>query len=164
MTTDEKITQLEEYIVAYQGAHYRLAYSYVKNQQNALDIVQDAIVKALKSIHRLEEIAYLHTWFYRILMNTAIDYLRRHKRMIPSDDALFAREQSTPANPDLHMDLWEALNQLSVEQKTIIILRFFEDMKLQDIAKVLDLNVNTVKARLYATLKKLRIQMEEYHE
>lgn len=162
MTTSEKIKKLEHYILTYQGAHYRLAFSYVKNEQNALDIVQDAIVKALKSINRLQEIDYLHTWFYRILMNTAIDFIRKHKKITLVED--FPLEQDEPVNADLHMDLFKALETLTIEQKTLIVLRFFEDMKIQDIARVLDENINTVKARLYTTLKKLRIELEEYDD
>lgn len=162
MTTSEKIKKLEHYILTHQGAHYRLAFSYVKNEQNALDIVQDAIVKALKSINRLQEIDYLHTWFYRILMNTAIDFIRKHKKITLVED--FPLAQDKPVNADLHMDLFKALETLTIEQKTLIVLRFFEDMKIQDIARVLDENINTVKARLYTTLKKLRIELEEYDD
>ena len=70
MTKNEKFELVENFIVENREAHYRLAYSYVRNKENALDIVQDAILKALSSIDRLEEIAYLKTWFYRIIVNT----------------------------------------------------------------------------------------------
>ena len=59
------------------------------------------------------------------------------------------------------LDLKKALNRLEPENRTVIILRYFEDMKIEDIALVVDENVNTVKARLYRSLKKLRIQLDD---
>ncbi|MET0958889.1 MAG: sigma factor, partial [Psychrobacillus psychrotolerans] len=70
MTKSEKFQLVENYIVENQNAHYRLAYSYVKNKESALDIIQESIMKALNSIDSLEQIQYLKTWFYRILINT----------------------------------------------------------------------------------------------
>ena len=59
------------------------------------------------------------------------------------------------------LDLKKALNRLEPENRTVIILRYFEDMKIEDIALVVDENVNTVKTRLYRSLKKLRIQLDD---
>lgn len=61
--------------------------------------------------------------------------------------------------PDI--DLYEAIDHLAPKQKTLIILRFFEDMKIEDIAMTLGVNSNTIKTRLYTALKKLRSNMEE---
>lgn len=161
MTKSEKFQLVENYIVENQNAHYRLAYSYVKNKESALDIIQDSIMKALKSIDSLEQIEYLKTWFYRILINTSIDFIHKNKRMVVvEDDVLDFHLPSHEMDiPDI--DLYEAIDHLAPEQKTLIILRFFEDMKIEDIAKMLSVNQNTVKTRLYAALRKLRTNMEE---
>ena len=58
MTKDEKFELVERYIVENQQTYYRLAYSYVKNKENALDIVQESVLKALRSIDRLDEVNY----------------------------------------------------------------------------------------------------------
>ena len=86
MTKSEKFQLVENYIVENQNAHYRLAYSYVKNKESALDIIQESIMKALKSIDSLEQIQYLKTWFYRILINTSIDFINKNKRMVVLED------------------------------------------------------------------------------
>ncbi len=86
MTKSEKFQLVENYIVENQNAHYRLAYSYVKNKESALDIIQESIMKALKSIDSLEQIQYLKTWFYRILINTSIDFINKNKRMVVVED------------------------------------------------------------------------------
>jgi len=161
MTKSEKFQLVENYIIENQHAHYRLAYSYVKNKESSLDIIQDSILKALKSIDSLEHIQYLKTWFYRILINTSIDFMHKNKRMIVVEDEILdfhlpAEEMEVP-----DIDLYEAIDHLSPSQKTLIILRFFEDMKIEDIAKTLNVNQNTVKTRLYSTLRKLRSNMEK---
>ncbi|MEK3979903.1 sigma-70 family RNA polymerase sigma factor [Psychrobacillus sp. FSL K6-2836] len=161
MTKSEKFQQVENYIVENQHAHYRLAYSYVKNKESALDIIQDSIMKALRSIDSLEQTQYLKTWFYRILINTSIDFIHKNKRMVVVEDEVldFHLPSQEMDVPDI--DLYEAIDHLTPEQKTLIILRFFEDMKIEDIAKMLGVNQNTIKTRLYAALRKLRTNMEE---
>ena len=159
MTRNEKFRLVEAYIVDYREAHYRLAYSYVRNKENALDIIQEAIFKALKSIDFLEEIAYLKTWFYRIVINTSIDFIRKHSRVTFMDDDILPLHLPNLEDELIDMDLQKAIDQLPLHYKTVIILRFFEDMKLDDIATITAVNVNTVKTRLYSALKKLRVDI-----
>ncbi len=161
MTKKDKFELVEKFIIENRETHYRLAYSYVRNKENALDIVQDSIFKALKSIDRLEEITYLKTWFYRILINTSIDFIRKHQRITVMDDEILSVHLPKLEDEMTDMDLQEAIDQLPPKYKTLIILRFFEDLKLEEIAAVTDQNVNTVKTRLYSALKKLRIEVGE---
>lgn len=161
MTKNEKFELVENFIVENREAHYRLAYSYVRNKENALDIVQDAILKALSSINRLEETAYLKTWFYRIIVNTSIDFIRKHQRITVMDDDILSIHLPQLEDDIIDMDLQDAIDQLPPKYRSLIILRFFEDLKIDEIAVVMDENVNTIKTRLYAALKKLRIEVGE---
>ncbi|QFG00580.1 RNA polymerase subunit sigma-70 [Psychrobacillus glaciei] len=161
MTKKEKFQLVENYIVENQNAHYRLAFSYVKNKESALDIIQESIMKALRSIDSLEEIHYLKTWFYRILINTSIDLIHKNKRVIVVEDNVLDFHLPVHENEIPDIDLYEAVDHLPPVYKTIIILRFFEDMKIEDIATTLGENTNTIKTRLYAALRKLRSNMEE---
>lgn len=161
MTKIDKLKLLESFITEHQEAHYRLAYSYVRNKENALDIVQDSILKALRSIDRLEEINYLKTWFYRIIVNTSIDFIRKHRRITVMDDDILVVHLPQLEDEMTDMDLREAIDQLPPKYKTLIILRFFEDLKIDEIAEITGHNVNTVKTRLYRALKKLRIEVGE---
>ena len=146
---------LVDYITAGQADFYRLAYSYVKNRDAALDVVQESIVKALTKIDSLREPAYLRTWFYRILLNESMNYFRRGRRLVP-----FPEQQEEPAAPDPdvgeRLDLYDAIDRLSLQEQAVIRLRFFEDMKLEEIAQATGANLNTVKSRLYKSLRKLR--------
>ncbi|MFJ5770633.1 RNA polymerase sigma factor [Psychrobacillus sp. NPDC093180] len=161
MTNKEKFQLVENYIIEHQNDYYRLAFSYVKNKENALDIIQDSIFKALNSIDRLEEERYIKTWFYRIVVNTAIDFIRKHGRMQAMDDDIL--HTFLPEQHDLEKDydLYEAIDHLNEPYKTIIVLRFFEDLKIDEIAEIQHENSNTIKTRLYTALRKLRINMEE---
>ncbi len=161
MTKNEKFKLVEQFIVDNREAHYRLAYSYVRNKENALDIVQDAIVKALHSVDRLDEPAYMKTWFYRIVVNTAIDFIRKHQRVTVMDDVILDSFLPQLEDDITDIDLQNAIDQLPPKYKSLIILRFFEDLKIDEIAEVTGDNVNTVKTRLYAALKKLRIEIGE---
>ncbi|MGG3509025.1 RNA polymerase sigma factor [Paenibacillus lautus] len=138
---------------------YLFAFSYVKNAENALDIVQDSIHKALLSSETLKSEGSMKSWFYRIVMNTSLDFLRKHKRIQLVDDKTL--ELHTPSNEDVYhdIDLEKALDELPYAFRTVVILRYFEDMKIEEIAEVLNENISTVKSRLYKALRKLRIQM-----
>ncbi|MCJ8013460.1 sigma-70 family RNA polymerase sigma factor [Paenibacillus sp. KQZ6P-2] len=138
---------------------YRFAFSYVKNAENALDIVQDSIHKALLSSYSIQSEVAMKSWFYRIVMNTSIDFLRKQKRIQLVDDQTL--ELHIPSNEDVYqdIDLEKALEELPYAFRTVIILRYFEDMKIEEIAEVLNENLSTVKSRLYKALRILRIQM-----
>lgn len=140
---------------------YRLAYSYVKNSEDALDIVQDSIHKAIRSIHSLQDMSMLKSWFYRIVVNTSLDFLRKHKRVSIVDDETMEMLSHGKEDHYENIDLERALEQLPPEYKSIIILRYFEDLKIDEVADVLNENVNTIKTRLYKALKLLRIEMQD---
>ena len=76
---------LADYVRKNQNRFYRLAYSFMHNSDDAMDVVQDAVVKAFEKQDTLKDIETLQTWFYRILVNTSIDSLRRRKRVVYTD-------------------------------------------------------------------------------
>lgn len=147
---------LADHIVAGQADFYRLAYSYVKNRDAALDVVQESVVKALSKVDSLREPAYLKTWFYRILLNESMNYFRHNRSLISWDEALHDRAAPPARDPGERLDLYNAIERLSGAEQAVIRLRFFEDLKLEEIAQVTNTNLNTVKSRLYKSLKKLR--------
>ena len=139
--------------------YYRLAYSYMRNENDALDVVQESAYRAIRDCRKVRNKDYLSTWIYRIVVNTALDMLRRKKK-----------ENITEELPEIpvedqyqDLELRTVLNQLDDKSRTIILLRYFEDLKLEDIADTVGDNLNTVKARLYRSLKKLRLNLEAEH-
>lgn len=136
--------------------YYRLAYSYMKSEQDALDVVQESAYKAIRDCGQVKEQRYIGTWLYRIVVNTALDALRRRGREVALEEWQENSWQPSYAG----LELWEILDQLDEKERTVVVLRYFHDLKLEDIAGILGENVNTVKARLYRTLKKMRMELE----
>ena len=147
--------QLNAYIVSHQEDFYRLAFSYVKNRDAALDVVQESIVRALSKSDSLRQPEYLKTWFYRILLNESMNHYRRNKRLVPLEDSV-ADGPAPAGDPAERLDLYAAIDRLDPKERAIIRLRFFEDMKLEEISRITGVNLNTVKSRLYKSLRKLR--------
>lgn len=151
------IAQVEDFILASYESMYRLAYSYVRNENDAMDIVQESAYKAIKSASLLREPEYMKTWLWKIVINTALDLIRKHQYECSCENI------TEPAVEDHYSDFdtIEALKILNEKERAVIILRFFEDKKIQDIAKILNLNTNTIKSILYRSLKKLKIELTE---
>ncbi|WP_339317139.1 sigma-70 family RNA polymerase sigma factor [Paenibacillus sp. FSL R10-2734] len=140
---------------------YRLAYSYVKNKEDALDVVQESIYKALSSIGLLKNPESVKSWLFRIVVTTSLDFLRKHKRVQPIDDE--ALDYFIPGAEDVYpdFDLERTLDDLPLKYRNVIVLRYIEDLKIEEVAEILNENVNTVKTRLYQALQLLRVTMQE---
>ncbi|MEK3943962.1 RNA polymerase sigma factor [Paenibacillus sp. FSL H3-0310] len=140
---------------------YRLAYSYVKNKEDALDIVQDSIYKAMTRMDLLKDHDAVKSWFYRIVVNTSLDFLRRNKKIQTMEPEII--ETYSPAVEDSYtdMDLKRTLEELPAKYRSVIVLRYFEDMKINEVAEVLNENTNTIKTRLYQALQLLRVKLND---
>lgn len=149
--------ETEKILLENYDKYYRLAYSYMKTEQDALDAVQESAYKAIRDCGRVKEKKYIGTWIYRIVVNTALDALRRRGRETSLEEG-WREESWQPSHEGL--ELREILDRLDEKEKTVVVLRYFHDLKLEDIAKISGENVNTVKARLYRTLKKMKLELE----
>lgn len=148
---------LINYVKDNQEKLYRIAFSYSKNEEAALDIVQEAITKALKNMNKLREEQYVKSWFYRILINESLDYVKKNKKILTCELEEIENKINWSDNINVEgIDIYKHVQNLNDKLKTVILLRFFEDMKIEDIAKVTKTNVNTVKSRLYRGLEELR--------
>ena len=96
-------------------------------------------------------------WIYRILVNESLAYLRRNKKLVFLDE--FPDRPGQQEDLGEKMDVYRAVDHLEPKLKTIVILRYFEDLKLEEIAQATGANLNTVKARLYRALKKMREEL-----
>lgn len=155
MTKEETLTA---FLVETQARSYRLAYSVLHDREEALDAVQAAACRALERQDGLRDVGAVKTWFTRILMNVCNDLLRQRSRLVPfpEDGPEPGREDPEPADESLA----RRVDALPAEVGTVIRLRFYEELTLKEIGEVTGQNVNTVKSRLYAGLRKLRVAME----
>lgn len=137
--------------------YFRLAYSYVHNDDDAADIVQNGAYKAIKNSSSLKEESYAATWLYRIMLNETFTFFKQRK--IESIDSVTEEPGSEDSYEDI--DLKRALERLTEEERMIVELKYFEELKLEEIAAIMDENVNTIKSRLYRSIRKLKIQLED---
>lgn len=161
-----KKAPLTEKLIAFiednQEKFYRIAFGYMKNREDALDIVHDAIVKGIEKCYTIRDSRYMETWFYRILINECIGSLRKSRKITYVEDiGEFSRLVSGNKDSDTNIDLYSALDKLPPKLKSVVILRFFENMKLEEIAQITSANLSTVKSRLYKALRMLRTDMED---
>lgn len=158
---EEKVEQL---LLDNYDRYYRLAFSYVHNSYDAGDIVQNGAYKAIRNSGSLKNQEYAATWLYRIMLNEIYDFY--HQKKAISIEALEESGEAEPSAMDTYQDfdLRAALDALSLEDKLVVELKYFEDMKLDEIAEILNENLSTVKSRLYRGLKKLRVRLSEKEE
>lgn len=149
--------QVEQVLCQSYDKLYRLAYSYVQNEADALDIVQESAYKVIRQYRQVKEHAFLSTWIYRIVIHTSLDVLRKRKKenLLPMDV-----EPEYEAHYE-DMDVMQALATLEEKDRTVLVLRYFEEWKIADIAKLLEENQSTIKSRLYRALKKCKIVLTE---
>ncbi len=148
---------IEQIILEQYNQYYRLAYSYVHNEADAFDIVQNGVYKALRGSRTLKKTAYAQTWVYRIMLNECFRQLKQPRNFSYEmmQGELGMELSCTEENCD-RIDLERALDSLAKKDKAVVLLRYFEDKKLEEIAEILNENVSTVKSRLYRSMKKLR--------
>ena len=145
-----------------QNKLYRLAYRYVKNKEDALDITHNAVVIALQKYPSLREEQYLETWLCRIVINESLAFLKRAKRTISFEEIKNPQKEAARERFEEKIDLQQAIERLPLQLQTIIILRFFEGYKIEEVAEITDTNLSTTKSRLYKALDLMKKGMEGY--
>ncbi len=154
----ESLELLKDYILSEQNKFYRVAYSYTKNNDDAADVVQEAICKSIAKVNTLNNPESVKTWFYRILINESLNYIRKSKRIV-LDEELIENISYEDKDVSESYSMLQAIYKLEPRLRTIIILKYYEEMKLTEIASITKSNLNTVKSRLYRALKLLKISM-----
>lgn len=149
------------YILENQEKFYRLAFSYVRDKDSALDVVQNAICRGLEKCCDLKNQDALKTWFYRIVVNESLQYIRKNRReMISPDGELPEQVYKEPAY-DREREVYEEVQKLPEPMRTVVVLHFYEELTLKQISEITDTNLNTVKSRLYSALNKMEKSLKE---
>ena len=153
----EKI--FEEYIKGNKEKLYKISYVYLKNKDDAMDVIHESIVKAYKKLDNIKDLNNIDKWFIRLLINTSIDYIRKNSKMILMEDKDMevlinkSKEQGDGFNL-----LIENLNE---ELRLIIILKYFHGYKISEISEILNLKESQVKNKIHKALNLLRKEIEE---
>ncbi|PKR85635.1 RNA polymerase [Heyndrickxia camelliae] len=143
----------------YQQDIYRMAFTYVKNSEDALDIVQDVAYKCLKNIDTLKEKKYFKTWLLKITINCSLDLLRRSNKIVAIESTDLEKHQdilNTKVDVPLMLSLNDILEKLNETEKTVILLKYFQEYTFQEISLFMSLPLSTVKTITYRALGKLK--------
>lgn len=151
----------EKLLLQYKSYLYKVAYTYVKDKQVALDILQETSFKAWLNIHTLKDEEKFKPWITKILVNTALNYIKKESKVIYMEDEnpIIYSEKSISIEEKL--DLYDAIDLLKPKYKTVIILKYFDDMKIEDISYVLSIPENTVKSHLKRAKESLSSILKE---
>lgn len=152
-------------VEAYQIYLYKTAFLYVKNEQDALDAVQNCVMKGMVAIEKLREPAFFKTWLTKILIN---NIYREKEKSVPIISLEEYQEKATESTCSMEerIDLYQAVDLLRPVYKTVIILYFFSGMKIKEIAEIMDIPEGTVKGYMARAKKELKqsLQEEAYHD
>ncbi|GGE81057.1 sigma-70 family RNA polymerase sigma factor [Priestia taiwanensis] len=150
----------EQLISMHQERLYRTAYMYVQNKEDALDVIQETVYKAYMSIEQLKKPEYFLTWLTRILIHHAYQVLNEKKKVMNIQEM---QEENIPKgmSDELHrveqnMDLKDAIMQLDENYQTVILLYYYYDLPISQIAWQLSVPEGTVKTYLHRARKRLR--------
>jgi len=152
---------------------YLTALGFTGNSEDARDLSQDAFVKAFQARHQFDRERPFYPWFYRILKNHCLNFLKRVRKNtepLYHDDALnnerFRTDRPTPLEQlekDERVRLTQAaIEQLSVEHREVIILKNFRGLSYREIAAELDIPIGTIMSRLYYARKMLKEIITEW--
>ncbi len=167
----------DRFVGRFQRRFYRIAVRYLRDQEYALDAVQEAFVKIYHARARWEPRAQPFTWAYRIVANHCIDLLRKQGKAVTeslddeegsvsrtlADPAAMSPERATSLK-ELGEVLQRALAELPAPQREILVLRHFEELSLQEIAELKECPLGTVKSALHRATRSLKLRLEGVEE
>ena len=168
-------------VTRYQRKVFSIAFSMVRDKEEAMDLSQEAFFKVFKYVHNFQGTSSFYTWLYRIVVNLCIDYIRKHSRMstVDYDDQLKKSSKvegdenilpsllgTNPAKMYARKELIEqiqlGLEKLSDIHRLAITLREIEGLSYSEIADVMQVSKGTVMSRLYHARKNLQLFLMDY--
>jgi RNA polymerase sigma-70 factor (ECF subfamily) len=157
----ERAADVGSLVMARIGDAYRLARAILLDDTEAEDAVQEAALVAWRRFGSLRDPASFDAWFDRILVNQCRDQLRRRKRavQVASPPVGFEPAAGAPPENEWDADLERALAALDVEHRTVVVLRYWQDRTVDDIAARLGIPAGTVKSRLHNAMRSLRASL-----
>ena len=166
----------EELVARHRDKIYARAYSMMRNEEDALDLSQEAWVKGWQRLKQFQGEASFTTWMTRITINLCLDELRKQKRrraesVEEMDEESGGVERQMPAvtiNPterlergELRQRIDKALGQLSYAHRTVLVLHEFEGLEYKEVAKAMECSIGTVMSRLFYARRKMAVLLAD---
>ncbi|HWO40385.1 MAG TPA: sigma-70 family RNA polymerase sigma factor [Candidatus Eisenbacteria bacterium] len=160
----------------YMERAYRIALDFTHDPEEAKDLSQDAFLRAFSRIKQFDGRSTFYTWFYRLVVNICLDYMRRKKKVVwerlewSPDEGVERRElMDTVSSPDAvaiageaQRKVDEALEAMPKRQRTVFLLRNQQGLSISDIAKAMETTEGTVRVYLHRAVAALRQSLVEY--
>ena len=140
-------------IKSYEKDLYKVAIAMTKNEDDALDCIQEAILQAYISIKDLRQDEYFKTWLIKILINKCNALLKKNKKILNLDVSITENDKVEQSEK---LELKDSINNLDSDSKIIVILYYYEDMSIKDISESLNIPQGTIKSRLSRARSKLK--------
>ncbi|GAB5564372.1 MAG: RNA polymerase sigma factor [Winogradskyella sp.] len=155
----------------YKDLVYTLAIRMLKNREEAEEIAQDTFIKVFKSLDKFKGDSKFSTWIYRVAYNTCLDAIKKNKKHqndVAIDEYTFNKLDTIDnaleniIKEERSVLIKNCINKLPEESSVILTLFYFEELSLDEISKVINIEANTVKVKLFRARKKLAVILEEY--
>lgn len=148
---------------------YQTAFYILKNEQDAMDASQEALIRIYNKINTYQEKAKFTTWVQRIVTNICIDHCRKKRETVSIDEHSIpiedkANVEGEVVRIDMAKEIKKAIELLPDHQRTVIILRYVQDLSYHEIADTLQLPLNTVKSHLYRARQQLQGLLQDYQK
>ncbi len=164
---------IEMLVRQYETGVFKFALSIVGNEADASEIAQETFIAALKSLKTYQEKKTFKAWLYTIALNLSRSHLRKRKiieRLKSTVSGIFrveTQKQATPEDRVIQTEketaVWDELNKLDERHRTAIVLRYFHELSISEIAEIMSLNEGTVHSRLHTARERLKDALQSLH-
>jgi len=159
MITDDEFVSL---VSKQQEPLYRIAFHYLGNEHDALEMVSETVYKAYRSRKTLKDRKLFNTWITRILINSCLNQIKRNRKtVLLDDDTLESFEDNNCISIEDSVSVDRALSLLRDEYRTVLLLRYYQGLSIKEAASVLNIPENTVKTHTDRALRQLRKILKE---
>ena len=132
----------------YESSMYAFAFGLVKNDADAGDILQEAILKAYCNFHSLRDKNKFKSWMMRIIHNTAMDYFNKNKKIVFLDEVEELDDKSYSLDKETEMTVWDAVRRLKLPYRAVVILYYYENYSILQISEITSTSAITVRKQL----------------
>lgn len=158
------IEAFDQLMQHHQNQVYHIAYSYTKNEDQAMDVTQNVFLKVYENLSKFQSRSRFKTWLLRIAYNESNNWIKKNQRDISSSDPdIFASDSDQESNylvQEHRTIMLQSLYQLNTKYRLAVVLRYFENYSIREISEVLKCSEGVVKNMLFRSLQKLKAKLQ----
>lgn len=155
---------------AYQSRLYWHIRRFVVDHDLSQDILQETFIKAYQNFHQFKQDSQLYTWLYRIATNESLQQINKNKKMQKADDEAGVYLENIPAESvkadaeEIQILLQNAIQTLPEKQRLVFNMRYYDDLPYEEMSKILDMSVGTLKTNYHYAKQKIEDYIKENYE